>query len=226
MVELQDITGVGESRADDLVEMGYESVEDVAAADPEDLTELSRVGEDRAIEMVVDAQNLAGSEEEQPGEEADSPDEGTESGSETITFDEEENDEGFESPSPEEVLTENSSADEPVEEAVDEERPEEQTFELSFSLDKFESEILTAALIDAYSTLRSRNVSRSEACFRVLEKLRDSTTLQVTEEELNALHSAVRQRRLEYQGNNHVDMMNLTRNIEVQISEARDEYLF
>ena len=55
MVELQDITGVGESRADDLVEMGYESVEDVAAADPEDLTELSRVGEDRAIEMVFDA---------------------------------------------------------------------------------------------------------------------------------------------------------------------------
>lgn len=224
MVELQDITGVGESRADDLVEMGYESVEDVASADPEDLTELSRVGEDRAIEMVVDAQNLAGSEEEQPGEEADSPDEGTESGSETITFDEEDLDEEVEEL--EEEFEVEESEDEPVEEAVDEERPEEQTFELSFSLDEFESEILTAALIDAYSTLRSRNVSRSEACLRVLEKLRDSTTLQVTEEELNALHSAVRQRRLEYQGNNHVDMMNSTQNIEVQISEARDEYLF
>lgn len=221
MVELQDITGVGESRADDLVEMGYESVEDVAAADPEDLTELSRVGEDRAIEMVVDAENLAGSEEEQPDEGTES-DEDTES--ETITFDEEDLDEEVEEL--EEEFEVEEPDDEPVEEAVDEERPEEQTFELSFSLDKFESEILTAALIDAYSTLRSRNVSRSEACFRVLEKLRDSTTLQVTEEELNALHSAVRQRRLEYQGNNHVDMMNLTRNIEVQISEARDEYLF
>lgn len=215
MVELQDITGVGESRADDLVEMGYESVEDVAAADPEDLTELSRVGEDRAIEMVVDAENLSGSEESQPDEDTES---------ETITFDEEDLDEEVEEL--EEEFEVEEPDDEPVEEAVDEERPEEQTFELSFSLDKFESEILTAALIDAYSTLRSRNVSRSEACFRVLEKLRDSTTLQVTEEELNALHSAVRQRRLEYQGNNHVDMMNLTRNIEVQISEARDEYLF
>ena len=215
MVELQDITGVGESRADDLVEMGYESVEDVAAADPEDLTELSRVGEDRAIEMVVDAQNLSGSEESQPDEDTES---------ETITFDEEDLDEEVEEL--EEEFEVEEPDDEPVEEAVDEERPEEQTFELSFSLDNFESEILTAALIDAYSTLRSRNVSRSEACFRVLEKLRDSTTLQVTEEELNALHSAVRQRRLEYQGNNHVDMMNLTRNIEVQISEARDEYLF
>lgn len=218
MVELQDITGVGESRADDLVEMGYESVEDVAAADPEDLTELSRVGEDRAIEMVVDAENLSETDE---GTESD---EDTESGSETITFDEEDLDEEVEEL--EEEFEVEEPDDEPVEEAVDEERPEEQTFELSFSLDKFESEILTAALIDAYSTLRSRNVSRSEACFRVLEKLRDSTTLQVTEEELNALHSAVRQRRLEYQGNNHVDMMNLTRNIEVQISEARDEYLF
>lgn len=218
MVELQDITGVGESRADDLVEMGYESVEDVAAADPEDLTELSRVGEDRAIEMVVDAENLSETDE---GTESD---EDTESGSETITFDEEDLDEEVEEL--EEEFEVEEPDDEPVEEAVDEERPEEQTFELSFSLDEFESEILTAALIDAYSTLRSRNVSRSEACFRVLEKLRDSTTLQVTEEELNALHSAVRQRRLEYQGNNHVDMMNLTRNIEVQISEARDEYLF
>ena len=218
MVELQDITGVGESRADDLVEMGYESVEDVAAADPEDLTELSRVGEDRAIEMVVDAENLSETDE---GTESD---EDTESGSETITFDEEDLDEEVEEL--EEEFEVEEPDDEPVEEAVDEERPEEQTFELSFSLDNFESEILTAALIDAYSTLRSRNVSRSEACFRVLEKLRDSTTLQVTEEELNALHSAVRQRRLEYQGNNHVDMMNLTRNIEVQISEARDEYLF
>lgn len=216
MVELQDITGVGESRADDLVEMGYESVEDVAAADPEDLTELSRVGEDRAIEMVVDAENLSETDE---GSESD---EDTEH--ETITFDEEDLDEEVEEL--EEEFEVEEPDDEPVEEAVDEERPEEQTFELSFSLDKFESEILTAALIDAYSTLRSRNVSRSEACFRVLEKLRDSTTLQVTEEELNALHSAVRQRRLEYQGNNHVDMMNLTQNIEMQISEARDEYLF
>lgn len=216
MVELQDITGVGESRADDLVEMGYESVEDVAAADPEDLTELSRVGEDRAIEMVVDAENLSETDEETESDEDTEP--------ETITFDEEDLDEEVEEL--EEEFEVEEPDDEPVEEAVDEERPEEQTFELSFSLDKFESEILTAALIDAYSTLRSRNVSRSEACFSVLEKLRDSTTLQVTEEELNALHSAVRQRRLEYQGNNHVDMMNLTRNIEVQISEARDEYLF
>jgi len=79
MVELQDITGVGASRAEDLQEMGYTSVEDVANANPEDLTELSRVAEDRAIEMVVDAQNLAGSEEEPSVEEADSTDEGTES---------------------------------------------------------------------------------------------------------------------------------------------------
>lgn len=216
MVELQDITGVGESRSDDLAEMGYSSVEDVANADPDDLTELSRVGEDRAIEMVVDAQNLADSEE------AETDGETVEEEPETITFEEQTR---LRSRLEEESEVEEPD-DEPVEEAVDEERAEEETFELNLSIGDLEREILTAALVNAYVSLRSRNVSRSDACFRVLEKLRDSTTLQLTQEELNAFHSSIRQRRLEYQGNNHVDMMELAQNIESQVSAARDEYLF
>jgi len=181
MVELQDITGVGASRAEDLQEMGYNSVEDVANANPEDLTELSRVAEDRAIEIVVDAQNLAGSEE------ADSPDEGTES---------------------------------------EEEREPSRVFELSTDFSPLEKEVSVYALLDSYTRLRSRNVARSNACFRVLEKLRYGASVELTEEELNAFHAAIRQQRLEYQGNNHVEMMRVATGVEDSVSALREAELF
>lgn len=219
MVELQDITGVGASRAEDLQEMGYTSVEDVANANPEDLTELSRVAEDRAIEIVVDAQNLAGSEEEPPVEEADSTDEGTESGSETITFDEEELDEEVEA-----LEEEIPAPDEGTE--SEEEREPNRVFELSTDFSPLEKEVSVYALLDSYTRLRSRNVARSNACFRVLEKLRDGASVELTEEELNAFHAAIRQQRLEYQGNNHVEMMRVATGVEDSVSALREAELF
>ena len=63
-MELTDITGVGPSRADDLVELGFETVEAIAEAEPDDLTGLNRVGEDKALEMIVDAQNVLDEGEE------------------------------------------------------------------------------------------------------------------------------------------------------------------
>lgn len=219
MVELQDITGVGASRAEDLQEMGYTSVEDVANANPEDLTELSRVAEDRAIEIVVDAQNLAGSEEEPSVEEADSTDEGTESGSETITFDEEELDEEVEA-----LEEEIPAPDEGTE--SEEEREPNRVFELSTDFSPLEKEVSVYALLDSYTRLRSRNVARSNACFRVLEKLRDGASVELTEEELNAFHAAIRQQRLEYQGNNHVEMMRVATGVEDSVSALREAELF
>lgn len=219
MVELQDITGVGASRAEDLQEMGYTSVEDVANANPEDLTELSRVAEDRAIEIVVDAQNLAGSEEEPSVEEADSTDEGTESGSETITFDEEELDEEVEA-----LEEEVPAPDEGTE--SEEEREPNRVFELSTDFSPLEKEVSVYALLDSYTRLRSRNVARSNACFRVLEKLRDGASVELTEEELNAFHAAIRQQRLEYQGNNHVEMMRVATGVEDSVSALREAELF
>lgn len=216
MVELQDITGVGASRAEDLQEMGYTSVEDVANANPEDLTELSRVAEDRAIEMVVDAQNLAGSEEEPSVEEAE-PDEGTES--ETITFDEEELEEEVE-----ELEEEVPAPDEGTE--SEEEREPSRVFELSTDFSPLEKEVSVYALLDSYTRLRSRNVARSNACFRVLEKLRDGASVELTEEELNAFHAAIRQQRLEYQGNNHVEMMRVATGVEDSVSALREAELF
>jgi len=209
MVELEDINGVGASRAEDLREMGYESVEDVSKANPEDLTALSRVAEDKAIEMVVDAENILEDEEDD--------DEDTEDDDGTITLDEE---------LYTEEMVEEERPSEEVAEVVEEEPAEERLFELSLDLDSLEHEVLIAALIEAYTNLRSRNVSRSDACHSVLVKLRDSFTLSLTEDELNAMHAAMRQRRLSYQGNNHVDMMTTARGIEDRISALREEELF
>ena len=215
MVELQDITGVGASRADDLEEMGYTSVEDVADANPDDLTELSRVGEDRAIEMVVDAQNLAGSEESEEEEET------VEEEPATITFDEEEPSIDEEEPPVEE---EEPAADEVSEEAA--EAADLEKFEVDADFGALERDVSVYALLDSYTSLQSRNVSRSNACMRVLEKIRDSTSVMLTEEELNAFHAAIRQQRLEYQGNNHVEMMRVATRVEDSVSTVREEELF
>jgi hypothetical protein len=221
MVELQDIIGVGASRAEDLQEMGYTSVEDVANANPEDLTELSRVAEDRAVEIVVNAQNLSDSEKPFV-EDADSADEGTESGteSETITFDEEDLDEVA---APDD--TEDDESDEAVE-LVEEEREPSRVFELSTDFSALEYEVAVYALLDGYTRLRSRNVARSNACLRALEKLRDGASAELTEEELNAFHAAIRQQRLEYQGNNHVEMMRVATRVEDSVSALREAELF
>jgi len=222
MVELQDITGVGASRADDLEEMGYTSVEDVADANPDDLTELSRVGEDRAIEMVVDAQNLADSEESEEEEET------VEEEPATITFDEEEPSIDEEEPPVEEkeppVEEEEPAADEVSEEAA--EAADLEKFEVDADFGALERDVSVYALLDSYTSLQSRNVSRSNACMRVLEKIRDSTSVMLTEEELNAFHAAIRQQRLEYQGNNHVEMMRVATRVEDSVSTVREEELF
>ncbi|AGM11368.1 RadA [Halogranum tailed virus 1] len=202
MTELTEIDGVGPARADDLREMGYEDAEAVAEAEAEDLTELARVGEDKALEMIVAAQNIS-SDEDEPEDE-------------TITFDEDDlEDESEEEPEREEDA-------EPEVEEEDEERE----FDVSLDLDARQQEILTAALLNQYTSLRSRNVARSNACDAALTKFRGGYDATLTEDELNAVHAAVRQRRMDYQGNNHISLMQSARAIEEQVTAIREEYLF
>jgi len=204
-MELNDISGVGPSRADDLEELGYDSVEAVAEADPDSLTELSRVGEDKALEMVVDAQNLL-----------DESSDGDEEPEDSITFDEDELEE--DEPEVEEVEAEDAEPEEPEQSRG--------PYEISFDLTDRQREILITALLDSHTDLRSNHHARSNACDDTLVKFRDGDTVSLTEDELNALHAAIRQRRLDYQGNNHIDLMQATMPIENQIADARQEHLF
>jgi hypothetical protein len=70
---LTDIQHVGESRADDLRAAGYESVEDVTAADQSAVAEIDGIGETRAETMSASATDLL--DEQSDGSEADTPDE-------------------------------------------------------------------------------------------------------------------------------------------------------
>lgn len=56
--ELVDIWGVGDSRAEDLREIGLETVSDVAGASVEELAEISGVGETTARKMIDSAEEL------------------------------------------------------------------------------------------------------------------------------------------------------------------------
>lgn len=59
MADLNDIDGLGPARSESLKNEGYESVEDLADADAEDVSEAAGVPEDTALSFVVQAQNYA-----------------------------------------------------------------------------------------------------------------------------------------------------------------------
>lgn len=56
--ELVDVWGVGEARAEDLRELGLETVADVADASVDELSEISGVGEKTAQKMIDSAKDL------------------------------------------------------------------------------------------------------------------------------------------------------------------------
>jgi len=72
--ELEDISGVGESKADALREAGFESIEDVKEADQDDLAEADGIGNALAARIKADVGDLEVTEET----EAEIEDEGVE----------------------------------------------------------------------------------------------------------------------------------------------------
>jgi len=87
MSSLTDIRHVAESRKEDLIDLGYEDIEAVMKANPDDLTSLSRVGENKAMEMIVSAENLA--EDTESDSDTDTSESSESLTSDTITLDEE-----------------------------------------------------------------------------------------------------------------------------------------
>ena len=82
---LEDISGVGESKAEALREAGYESVEDVRGASQSDLAEVDGIGNALAARIKADVGDLEVSEEaeaeieeEEPEEAEAEPEEGVE----------------------------------------------------------------------------------------------------------------------------------------------------
>jgi hypothetical protein len=232
MAEITDISGVGPARASSFEEMGYETVEDLADADPEELATADNLTEDRALEFVVEAQNM--SEEDDADEtddesreefdlkpseisdEVEQPDD-TEDSEDSVVS--EESSEDDESPSVEQEPAESES------DAADEtdSYPVELTFDNRRQFDTFH-----AAIMRHHERVFTSDQPAADTMAYCLGEIDGfgSVEYELSENGLNELHSAVLQQRTNYQGDNLIEHMDELREVEEQVNDLRSEYLF
>lgn len=215
MTEVTDITGIGPAKADTLAENGFETVEDIATADVDELAEVDGVGADRAAEFTFDAkEELAEDEtEEDEVEEAEEIEE---------TIDEEAFD-----------LTPSDDTDEveEVEEVEEDDDPvevEEELYNVDLTFDsQLQYDVLHASLMRHHENVYTSNQPASEATQKLLDELDNSgADYTLDEYELNTLHTAIKQTRVDYQGANLIDHMDALRDVEQEVDDYRDEHLF
>jgi len=202
----QEIDGVGPSREEDLTDAGYESYSDLGEADAATLEEdIPRLSGDTALEIIVQAQNLAGLDEAEP--EANPEVEEPEPSGDT------------EEPEPE-----------PEPEPESSEVPEQYTAEIEIATPE-EDDALYDALLQHRQTLIGTNRPGIDRATAYIDQLRaatvgDTLTFELTADELNGLHSSVMQHRLYYQGRNLREQLEALRRIENKINGIREENLF
>lgn len=222
MIEVTDIKGIGPSKADTLAEAGFESVEDIAQADPDALAGVNGVGDDRALEFMVLAGDLLDAEQEVEDETNDGEEFDLTPSEVSDELEDKDEDE------PEiEVVDEEEDEEEEEEEA--EEEPEDETYSVTISFaEKLEYDVYHAALMRHHENVYTSYQPASDAMQGFLDELTDleSVSYELTEFELNTLHTAVKQARSDYQGSNHIDHMDALKNVEKQIDDARREHLF
>jgi predicted RecB family nuclease len=222
MVDLTELNGVGPARSGYLEEAGYEDFETIADADNEQLAEDVDIPEDTALELIVQSQNIVAEQEAEV----------TSSGSQPTTISEELDEELEEEV--EDLEEEVEDLEEEVEEEVEEEaEPEDDgpiTFEIEFeqslSYDTFFDSVMQQRM-----TMYQTNRTGVEAFNYALGQMRNNTvdepvTLELTEDQLNDLHNSVRQKIIDYKGNNLIDHMDALKQIMTQIEEVRSEHLF
>lgn len=222
----QKIDGVGQAREESLISEGYEDFEDLAQADASELSNnISRLSEDSALEMIIQAQNLTELENasvtENPSIENKTESENTSDNDEQITVSETRSQEtGMKSDESEETVTESTSTD------------SKNDYAITISI---ESDRQYDALYDTLISYRQKlirtnrqGVSRAD---EYLDKLRSASVdsvieISVSEDELNSLHNIVKQNRVSYQGKNYSEQLRGIREIEDEINTQRRELLF
>lgn len=229
MVELTELNGVAEGRAENLEEAGYEEAEDLVGADAEAVAEeVSYLPEDTALELIVQAQDLV--EDESDDESDSSPD----VEDDTITNEE--------SPVTESDATDDDSDEEDdsvaAEQVAVDTEPNEanseevQTIEFTLTFDEpLEYETLFDAALEERANYYRTNRTGVEAYEHALQQLRNATPedeveFEFTPDQLNDLHNSVRNRSIEYKGDNLIDHMDAMKRVLNQIDEVRSEHLF
>jgi len=229
MVELTDIKGVSDTRADNLVEEEYRTVSDVASADVDGLTGVRGVGQSTAESLVESAQTVL---QEAHGVERVVEAESDDSSGDDVSIEDLEeinsdSPDGYNEPRDEEEVT-----------AEDDDPDEIRDVDTSPELYDVEIEITEAEqydyLVSALVQLRTQNITSSneqaQMANNILDEVRTVSgvgtfTLTVDSGELNTLHSAVKQVATSYQGRSRV-AHRLLKEILGQVQEERREHLF
>jgi len=219
VAEITDINGVGPAKAETLEEEGYESVEDIAGADPDELAEVNGVGDDRALEYIVGAEDvLAESHDEfdltpsEVGEELEDDEDGPDA---DVSASDDEDDPSV------------AEDDEPPVDATEDDESEPE-YEVTFDFEnQMQYDVYHAALMRHNERVTHQPATDlMEKCLSGLYGNEEEVTYQFTEYELNTLHAAVKQARTGFQGANDIPQMDALKVIEGQLDDARAEYLF
>jgi len=230
MTELSDVKGVSDTREENLSEEGYETVEDVAAADVGGLEGVTGVGEATAETLIESAQTLL---QEQHGVEEESepePEPEEETGEVSIEELEEINSDepdGYNEPRDEEEVT--AEDDDPDDMRVVDTSPDIFDVEITISEGQ-QYDYLVSALVQLQTQRISGSNEQAQMAADILDEVRQvsgtgTITLSVDSGEMNTLHSAIKQVTTSYQGRSRTAHRSLN-NILEQVQEARREHLF
>ena len=233
VAEITDIKGVGPAKAKTLEDEGYESVEDIAQAEADELAEVNGVGDDRALEYIVGANDVLAEsrDDSEAAEEASDDFDLTPSEVGEELEDDTDDAESDVSASDDEDDPSDSDDDEaPVDAAEDDEdeaEPEPE-FEVTFNFEnRTQYDVYHAALMRHNERVTHQPATDlMEKCLSGLYGNEEEVTYQFTEYELNTLHAAVKQTRTGFQGANDIEQMDALKVIEGQLDDARAEYLF
>jgi len=209
MADFKKLDGVGPSRYEQLDER-FGSFGALADADYEELAEeIDRLSEDKALDIIVQAQNEVGRMEQEAQDEDDglSPEEVSELAEEVDTVDESDGVEG-------------------VDGTVEEDDESAETVDLELELSPLQYDLTVAALVGDIATVYNSNPPRYEAGMDLLESLREKSGGSVTVEgvdrmQMNTLHAALRQLKNQYRGENIIEFMDELAEVEQAVDRQR-----
>lgn len=213
--DLQQLDGIGPSREETLIELGYETFSDLAKADPEQLNEdINRLSEDTALSLVVQGQNAADLEEAEVEEDPDMEEKPE------VVEDENSNDATYE-----------NDDDDSEGEEVEEDELNTVPLALSFNDEEEYDAFFDAVYQYRNELLRTNRGGVAEVYDGLLDSLREIDSSgkfehRLSPDELNDLHNAVRTKSVEYQGQSLIEQMEALDRVEIKINSIREEYLF
>lgn len=216
------MNGVGPAREEKLKELGYETYEELASADPETLAEdISRLSGDTALSIVVQAENMTDLEKAEV-EEQEASSEGAESDSEPVEQ-EADADPSYDT----QTLSDSSDGTE------SESNDESDTISVTLAFGSTEEyDTLYNAVYEGRNTaLRTNRFTEAEEYEELLDAMRPLSSKKELEYEmsadaLNNLHQIVSSTVVTYQGENLTDQMNALKSVQKSINAIREEELF